>query len=65
MRLAKLLITIVTVQFLANIDFELCDLEGGENKTGVPEWDRNALRMEITEKPCYMRYKQREKSTFP
>ncbi|KFA54601.1 hypothetical protein S40293_02211 [Stachybotrys chartarum IBT 40293] len=59
MRLAKLLITMVTAHVLANMDFELCDPDGSDN-TAVPEWDRNALRMEITGEPCYMRYRHRQ-----
>jgi hypothetical protein len=59
MRLAKLLITMVTAHVLANMDFELCDPDGGDD-TVVPEWDRNALRMEITGEPCYMRYRHRQ-----
>ncbi|KAG8406024.1 hypothetical protein J3458_021367 [Metarhizium acridum] len=60
MRLAKLLITMVTVHLLANMDFAVCDRDGSEKTAGMVVWDRNALRMEISEEPAYVRYRPRE-----
>lgn len=64
MRLAKLLITMVTVHMLARFDCELSNRDGAENKDGLPVWDRNALRMEMSEEPVYLRYRARESGPY-
>ncbi|KAM7210435.1 Cytochrome P450 [Rhypophila decipiens] len=62
MRMAKLMVFIITAHMLANFDFELSDPDGGENTAGLPPWSTNAIRMEISDAPAYLRYKVREEA---
>jgi hypothetical protein len=55
--MAKLMITIISAHMLVNFEFELSDKDGRQNADGLPPWNTNAIRMEVTDRPVYLRYK--------
>ncbi|KAM7211501.1 Cytochrome P450 [Rhypophila decipiens] len=60
-RLARLLVYITAAHMLVNFDFELSDQDGGPNTDGaLPPWSTNSHRLEVDDRPIYLRYKPRD-----